>query len=361
MAERVALVDALHEAIESNDKKAVGELLRKAAGLSAAAVNALSSSGYTALYHACMRKCDLPLVQLLLSGGAVVDLKGDDKETPLYIATHNELVAVVATLIAAGAQVNELNGVDGETALHASARFGFADVADALVNAGANVNMRNVRMETPLFVAAKFGKHELVYKLLACDANKNLANEDGKNPLFIASERGHKHVVQLLKVEKTQLRDAKAVADVEVKLQPRPLPTTDQLIERAARSSGEPNAENPSKSHKKADAPTKPTQPMAPLPITKIEIPENVVRTHDPLTGKAYGPCKTLEQVGRSEPPEIPKGLKIAPLSDERYGGTSMKVGTGTGMKLSTPPLLSQLPDADVVDFGSAIVLPKKK
>lgn len=374
MSERDQLIEKIHAEIEKGDVKAVTSLLQTAGPLASQVLSTPSKTGYTALYLACMRRCAPPLLQLLLKSGPTIDVKGDDKETPLYIATHNNLVQHVQLLLSAGAQVNELNGIDGETALHAAARFGFVDVADALIKAGANINMRNVRMETPLFVAAKYGKHDVAYLLLNLDANRNLTNEDGKNPLFIASERGHKHVVHLLKVEKPHLRDAKAQADVELKMLQPSLPTTEELIARAAKKAKE-EAENeavltkgghasssvPGKKKPETAVAAQPLQDLTPLPITKIEIPETIVRTHDPLTGKPIGPCKTLEQAGYRGPPEIPKGLKIKPLSDEQVGGTMMAVGTGTGIKVRTPALLSQLPDADVVDFGSAVVVAKKK
>lgn len=352
------LVDQLHATIEAGETKRIAEILVSAAGGAAALLNAVSDNGFTAVYLACMRKVEPPVLSALLKHGPALDTKGEDRETPLYIATHNALNAHVTMLLGAGANVNELNGVDSETAMHAACRFGFVEVAELLIKAGANVNMRNVRMETPLFVACKFGKHEAVYQLLQLDANRNLSNEDGKNPLFIASERGQKHVVHLLKVDKQHLRDAKAQADVELRMMQPAIPTTEQLVDRAAKKAQQDK--------ESGVVPKKPELelPSEPAVITKIEVPEDVQRTHDPLTGKAYGPCKTLEQAGYSSP-QIPAGVELKPVVHPNIGGTSMKVGSGTGLKVKERPLVSQLPDGDYVDYGNVtttnVVVSKKK
>ena len=344
-------VDALLDAVVADDEKRIASLAIPSV------LNGQSSEGYLPLYFACMKGVKITTVQQLLRLGASVDLKGIDRETALFVATHNNFIDAVKLLLAAAANVNEENGKENETALHCAARYGYNDLVSMFLKHGANINPRTSRMETPLFLAAKNGKHDTVYILLINNANRNLANEDGKNPLYIASESQHKHVVIVLKAEPQYLKEGKAEADVELKMRRPSMQSSEEiaakLIQKAEKENSAPQA-------KKKEVPAPPPAKLEPLPITKIEVPEQIVRTHDPMTGKAYGPCKTLEEVGYDEPPPIPKGLVLKPVTPVRIGGTMMCVGTGTDMEPTVPRMISMIPDEDAMDF-SGITLPTGK
>lgn len=366
-------VDALLDAILANDEKRISSTANPSI------INGQSTEGYSPLYFACMKGAKLTTIQLLLRIGVTVDAKGVDRETALFVATHNNFVDAVKALLAAGANANEENGKDNETALHCAARYGYNDLLAIFIKHGANINARTSHMETPLFLAAKNGKHDTVYQLLINNANRNLANEDGKNPLYIASESRHKHVVIVLKAEEKYLKEAKAEADVEIKMRRASVPTTEEVSARltlkaekdreakekeakvlAAKEKENAPQKQGAAAAKKKEVPPPPSPKLEPLPITKIVVPELVVRTHDPMTGKAYGPCKTLEEVGYDLPPPIPKGMVLKPVTPVRVGGTMMVVGTGTDMQPVVPKMISMIPDEDAVDF-SGIILPTKK
>lgn len=328
-------------------------------------INCLDSEGCTPLYTACMRHAQPSVVQCILRLGAVVDLKGQDRETPLYIAVFNNNVDLVKLLISGGANVNEENGKENETALHAASKFGYVDLLQLLLQHGANINARTSRMETPIFQAAKNGKHVAIYYLLMNNANCNLGNEDGKNPLYIASEKGHKHCVIVLKADVKHLKEAKAEADVELRMRPEPVPTSAVIQQRissarakrasedaaAAPTKGSPNAANV--------APVKPERILSPerIEIIPLEIPKDIVRDHDPITGEKYGPCRTLVEVGYDEAPQIPKGLNLGPAKAPKIGGTSMKVTLESGA--SVQPKRLEAAEEDPFDYG--VVLPKAK
>ena len=354
-------VDKLLDAILANDEKRISSMANPSI------INGQSEDGYTPLYFACMKGVNLTTIQLLLRMGVTVDLKGLDRETPLFVATHNNFVDAVKALLAAGASVNEENGMDNGTVVHCAARYGYSDLLAIFLKQGANINPRTSHMETPLFLAAKAGRHDTVYQLLINNANRNLANEDGKNPLYIASESQHKHVVIVLKAEEKYLKEAKAAADVEVKMRAPTMDSTEEmahkLMVKAAKEKAAKEKENAAPQAKKKEAPPPPPKKMEPLPITKIEVPVPIVRTHDPMTGKAYGPCKTLEEVGYDLPPPIPKSLNLKPVVVQRVGGTMMVVGTGTDMEPVVPKMISMIPDPDAVDFSGIIMpaSPKKK
>ena len=325
------LLKKLHSAIKAGDEKAVKTLLQDP--LAAHLIDDVDEDGFTALYRACCRsEGDVDtashLVDLLLKAKAKVDVKGEDRETPLFIATHNHLVPVVKQLLSAGANPNEMNSVTGDTALHCAAKYDYADLCDILVSANANINARNSVMETPLFQAARAGRIGSTYFLLLRDANKNLPNDEGKSPLYIASEKDHKGIANMLKVEKQYLKDAKSQAEVEQRMQKPDINDPEVIRKRSELAKKQEEEE------RKREA-TKPKPE-----IVHLEINENEVeRTHDPLTGKPLPPAfKSV--VGASPPPAIPAGV-VKPLKDERYGGTMRNVGTGTGMKfVQRPPLV---------------------
>jgi ankyrin repeat protein len=369
--------------------KAVLEGNEKVLESNKGSINALDEEGYSPLYTACMRHAKPSLVQCILRLGAAVDLKGQDRETPLYIAAFNNELDLVKILIAAGANVNEENGKENETALHAAAKYGYVDVLQLLLQHGANINARTSRMETPLFAAAKNGKHLSVYFLMMNNANANLGNEDGKNPLYIASEKGHKHCVIVLKADPKHLKEAKAEADLELKMKPAPIPTSDVIQQRATSAKAQRDQQEaaaaaavpaavpgkaaptkvapakgaPSKGSAAAKAPPPKSSAAPPqllqerIEIIPLEIPKDIIRERDPVTGEKYGPCRTLVDVGYDEAPVIPKGINLGPTTVPKVGGTSMKVMLESGNVVA--PKLLESAEEDPFDYG--MILPKAK
>ncbi|KAK7195921.1 Ankyrin repeats (3 copies)/Ankyrin repeat/Ankyrin repeats (many copies) [Novymonas esmeraldas] len=314
---------AFEDVILRNDVAGVSAFF---GGAGKAAVNAVGTEGYTPLFFACMKpSVSLPVIEELVRLGAAVDSRGTDGEAPLYIAVFNHRLDVAAFLLSRKAEVNAVNGPHRETALHVAARCGFTDMLSCLLDAGADLNARNARQETPLFAAASAGHHGTVHGLLVAGANDTLPNQDGKSPLFIASEKEYKHVVVLLKSPRADLKHAKALADREWQLRPTPVMSSDQMLDRAAADKQFTAAVRRRSS---ADAPAPDTTPME---VVRIKVPEPKARTHDPLTGASYGPCRSLEEVGYDAPPPIPQELQNRPPARlSRIGGTSMVVGTGT-------------------------------
>lgn len=71
------------------------------------------------------------MAELLLASKANVNAKGNDGETPLYLAAFNGRKDVVELLLANKADVNTKNN-KGETPLHSAAIMGCKDVAELL-------------------------------------------------------------------------------------------------------------------------------------------------------------------------------------------------------------------------------------
>ena len=100
------------------------------------------------------------VVRRLLSAGADVDAKDEDRATALHLAVIDRREAVVEALIAGGADVNARDG-HGETPLHDAARRDAGLVA-VLAAAGAEVDARNRNGRTPLYYAKGEARRALI-------------------------------------------------------------------------------------------------------------------------------------------------------------------------------------------------------
>lgn len=315
---------AIRDAILANDADA----LRRS--VDASTVNCIDADGYTPLYFACMKvSVTVATIIALVEAGATVDAKGTDGETPLYIAVFHRRGAVAQLLQQKGANVNMKNGSRQETALHLAARLGYGDVVAWLIRVKADLNVKNAKQETPLYAAAKAGRHEAAYLLLEAGADATVTNEDGKDPLFIASEKGFKHVVIVMKASPQDRKHAKAEADLELAQHPAPVMSSSEIL---ARAETDKAFSERMRRHSTAESPLHANpSTQAPMEVVDIVVPRPKVRTHDPFTGEAVGPCRTLDEVGYEEAPPIPKELQNRPPAQlPRVGGTTMVVGTGT-------------------------------
>ncbi|CAD2214845.1 Ankyrin repeats (3 copies)/Ankyrin repeat/Ankyrin repeats (many copies), putative [Angomonas deanei] len=310
-------------AILKNDTNTLNSKLNKSN------IDTPGEEGYTPLYFACMkREVKDDVVAAILKLGAKVDAKGSDKETPLYIAVFNNRPTIVDLLVKSGADVNSTNGQLKDTALHVAARLGHGDLVTYLLSHKADINVRNGRLETPLFSAAKCGRHDTVCLLMEKGANISIPDSEDRTPLYIASEKGLKHVVIVLKADLKDLRHAKAEADVELRLRPAPIPSSNEIVDRASTD------KEFNEKVRRGSLPVAPPTETAPMEVVPIHVPEPKKMTHDPFTGASHGPCRSLEEVGYDEPPPIPKELQNRPPpKPQRVGGTSMVVTTEEGSK----------------------------
>lgn len=107
----------LHEAVKPGDLKKAEEILQKSKKDD---INELNEEGFSLLHLACAgygaNRENLELVKLLLQNGADINLRGDNKETPLHVAAESYIQndkddgALIYFLVDAGADINALNG-----------------------------------------------------------------------------------------------------------------------------------------------------------------------------------------------------------------------------------------------------------
>jgi len=103
--------------------------------------------------------------------------------------------AVVAAL--EGADVN-VRGDDGDTALHLASLYGKVEVARELLQRGADPNVRDGDNSTPLHDCCAGGYRDIAYYLLDRGADVNAQDDDGDTPLHQACNGDHGEVVALL-------------------------------------------------------------------------------------------------------------------------------------------------------------------
>ena len=189
----VALVDA----VKQHDHEAVRALLRQRVD-----VNAPEGDGATALHWAVYQD-DRVLVDLLIAGGARVEVANDLQITPLYLASANGSPAIVTTLLEQGANVNAASE-SGVTPLMAAARSGNAAVVRALLNRGADANAReSSRAQTALMWAVSRHNTDVVSVLLERHADVHARTR--VRPLTVMLDQGPRRSV------KTAVQDARQI------------------------------------------------------------------------------------------------------------------------------------------------------
>lgn len=135
--------------------------------------------------------------QILLNGGAHLDLVDAKGETALLFAVNSENYGVLQVLLDAGASLTDRSSA-GETAVMTAAANGYLEVVRLLCDAGADLSDRNSMDYTPLMMAATNG-HSKVVQLLR-DAGADISDHDGAGvtALVVAAYEGKLEMVQYL-------------------------------------------------------------------------------------------------------------------------------------------------------------------
>ena len=156
----------LHYACE-NDATGDGEIVKELLQVWKANVNVQDDNGWSPLHYACSSG-EQHIVQILLEGGATVDIVDNKGSTPLLTACCTEEGVVSLSTI------------------------------DDLLEAGADVNAQNAIGRTPLQSATIFGNAEIVKRLLEAGADASLGDDEGATPFDFASEDDNDELMTLL-------------------------------------------------------------------------------------------------------------------------------------------------------------------
>jgi len=133
-------------------------------------------------------------VDILLAGGAKVDVQNRFGDRPLSVAALNGKLAIVKKLHSRGAEINP----PGWTPLIYAATNNQIEVMRYLIDAGANVNAEAPNGTTALMMAARGGHTEAVELLLARGAEVNHRNQSGATALSWAERGGFGLIEQAL-------------------------------------------------------------------------------------------------------------------------------------------------------------------
>lgn len=151
-----------------------------------------------------VERCQLQVVEILLSAGVDVDARDSAGQTSLHRATRRKNAAMMRLLLNNGATVDAKND-GGRTAFSANVRTCDESCIKVLLDAGADPNTVGHDGVSELYEAAAKGEVEYVRTLLKSGTNPSITTKYGWAPLHWASSSGHIEVVQVLIQAKADL------------------------------------------------------------------------------------------------------------------------------------------------------------
>lgn len=197
---------ALTAAIWRNQTKAAELLIHKGANvnLHASGINVSGQNISIPLVAAAING-RLEIAELLLRGGAAVDLAEREGLTALGVAVQKGATKMAALLLDHGADPNrkiadqwELDRFKARSILMVAASKGFDEIARMLIKKGADVNAKDERGNTALILAAKSDQVEVAQRLLNAKANPNAEGAFGVTSLAIAAGDGNLELAKIL-------------------------------------------------------------------------------------------------------------------------------------------------------------------
>ncbi|MCS5711375.1 ankyrin repeat domain-containing protein [Candidatus Berkiella aquae] len=190
----------LHWAARRGYREIIQQLI-----LSGANINAQDIHGKTALHHLVspIRELfrspgdlfisfpigeishDQRILQLLLENGANCELRDENGDTPLHLATKQNFAKIVRPLLAYMTNIDIKDHL-GRTPLHWAASRGYMNIVTLLLDKKPDLDIQDNEGNTPLHLAAKHNRYEVVQQLLAKGAKIDIFNNNNESPLVFA-------------------------------------------------------------------------------------------------------------------------------------------------------------------------------
>ena len=154
------------------------------------------------------------VVEVLLQGGANVNMLDRNGKSPLHIAVQLNDAETVQVLLDNNASANKHDSY-GVTPLHVACERGYIEMVKKLLESGAEM-IQNDKCEPPLIYAVNHGHDDCVLELLKHSADPNVRDFRGTTALQIAVGNNYiatvKHLLnQGASVEKEKLEDENLV------------------------------------------------------------------------------------------------------------------------------------------------------
>jgi cytohesin len=150
-----------------------------------------TGDGFDAPLHFAVMEGHDQMVELLLGNGADINARGENGETPLYVAIGHYCTNTAKLLLNRGAALNATT-TPGDSALCEAARTGNRKMAELLITNGADVNPG-----CPLFSALRHGDPAVAELLIAHGANVK-GTRRGDTLLRAALRGNHKDLASLI-------------------------------------------------------------------------------------------------------------------------------------------------------------------
>ena len=152
--------------------------------------------GYSALHIAVSNNVP-SCIQPILGLGADINIRNDEGETPVMLASMMGHEVILASLLKAGAAIN-LVDVGGGGCLHMASGSGHIPCIALLLKNGVEVDLSDNTGTTALMMASSGGHKAAVSMLLEAGASLDKQNGQGMCALYSAVHGGHLDLVRML-------------------------------------------------------------------------------------------------------------------------------------------------------------------
>ncbi len=192
----IAYENPLHQAVADGELEEVTTLIANGVDVNGTDKN---YQGITALFVA-VERGNIEIVEMLLNAGAKINVRAEDKRTPLLALDYSSTPELVRLLVRHGA---DLSAVDdsGNNVLHIAAENDNLEIIEILINEGVKIDAQNDEGQTPLMIAAYYENLGTVQAFLNAGAKVNVRDKENETALTIAqAEEGEEaaKIVELL-------------------------------------------------------------------------------------------------------------------------------------------------------------------